>query len=295
MKFMNYDGRLTLVDHEGRGTDVHRASDQALPWEVADAYERWADVVQWAASFRGTGDIEIDPALIGPPSPAPRQMLAVGLNYASHAQEAGLELPEHPMIFPKLHAATAGPFDEIPISTGSVDWEVELAAVIGKRARNVPASQAWEHVAGFTIAQDLSEREIQLRPPSTPQYSLGKSLPGFGPIGPALVTIDELDDPEDLELTCLVNGEVVQRGRTADFIFSIPQIVEYLSSATILYPGDVILTGTPSGIGATRTPPRFLQVGDVLESRIDGLGAMRHVFVAEDRARPDAVLAGREG
>jgi len=279
MKFMNYDGRLTLVVSEGRGIDVHRASGGSLPFAVDEAFERWSDVVAWASSTHTEADVHIHPALIGPPSPAPRQTLAVGVNYASHAHEAGIELPEHPMIFDKLRAAIAGPYDDIEISTATVDWEIELAVIIGKTARHVPAAKAWGYVAGLTTAQDLSDRTIQLRPASTPQFVLGKSLPGFGPTGPVLVTIDELDNPDDLELTCLVNGEQVQHARTSDFVFSIPQIIEYLSANTVLYPGDVIMTGTPDGIGGTRKPPRFLQIGDVLESRIEGIGTMRHTFV----------------
>jgi 2,4-diketo-3-deoxy-L-fuconate hydrolase len=292
MRFMNHAGRLTLLDVNGRGIDVHRASQEELPAFPMDAFERWSDVLAWAKSHDGEGDLEIDNALVGPPSPAPRQILGVGLNYASHAEEAGIELPEHPMIFPKLSASIAGPYDKISISTEKVDWEVELTVVIGRRARAVASDKAWDYIAGLTVGQDLSEREIQFRPPSTPQFSLGKSLPSFGPTGPALVTIDEFDDPNDLELTCTVNDEEVQRGQTRDFIFSIPQIIEYLSAATVLYPGDLIMTGTPSGIGATRTPPRFLRVGDVLESHISGIGAMRHEFIAEQAAPAEATLAG---
>jgi 2-keto-4-pentenoate hydratase/2-oxohepta-3-ene-1,7-dioic acid hydratase in catechol pathway len=287
---MNHDGRLTLVRDDDHGIDVHRASGGALPASMAEAFERWGEVLDWARAFEGTAEVEIRPASAGPPSPAPRQILAVGVNYASHALEAGIALPEHPMIFNKLRASVAGPFDEIEISTDTVDWEIELTAVVGATARHVPAARAWDHIAGLTVGQDLSDRTIQLRPEATPQYALGKSLPGFGPTGPVLVTPDEFDDPDDLELTCLVNGEQVQHARTSDFIFSIAQIVEYLSSITVLYPGDLIMTGTPDGIGATRKPPRFLSVGDVVESRIEGIGAMRHVFVGA--ARPvDPVAA----
>ncbi len=280
MRFMNHAGRLTLVDREGRGIDVNLASGGRLPAAVAEAFDRWDEVAEWARTFSGSGDVEIRPDLVGPPSPDPRQIFGVGVNYASHAKEAGMELPEHPLIFTKLRAAVAGPYDEIEISTDTVDWEIELAVVIGATARRVPAERAWDHVAGLTAGQDLSDRGIQLRPASAPQYTLGKSLPGFGPTGPLLATADEFADPNDLELVCLVNGEEMQRARTSDFIFSIPEIVEYLSGITILYPGDVILTGTPDGVGATRTPPRYLQAGDVLESRIEGIGEMRHVLVA---------------
>jgi 2-keto-4-pentenoate hydratase/2-oxohepta-3-ene-1,7-dioic acid hydratase in catechol pathway len=293
MRFANYDGRLTLLDADGLGVDVHRASGAALPWSVPEAYERWSEVLAWARSYSGAGDIVLDEALIGPPSPAPGQMLAVGINYATHAEEAGFPIPEVPMIFPKTAPATAGPFEEIGISTDTVDWEIELAVVIGKPTRSVTVEDAWDHVAGLTVSQDLSERTIQARPQAAPQFSLGKSLPKFGPTGPYLVTLDEVGDPDNLELTCLINGEEVQRGNTSDFIFSVPQVIAYLSWATTLRPGDVILTGTPSGIGATRTPPRFLRIGDVLESRIEGLGAMRHQIVADRAAAEEPQLAGQ--
>jgi 2,4-diketo-3-deoxy-L-fuconate hydrolase len=287
MRFLNHAGRMTIDAGEGRGIDVERASGGRLPASPAEAIDRWSELRAWADGHPGDADVEIDQALIGPPSPAPRQILGVGLNYESHAHEAGFEIPEQPMIFAKLHASLAGPFDAIPISTAAVDWEVELVVIMGRRTRHVPAAKAWDHVAGLTIGQDLSEREIQFRPAKTPQFGLGKSLPGFGPIGPALVTPDELDDRDDLELICAVNGEEVQRGRTSDFIFSIPQLVEYLSATTVLYPGDLIMTGTPSGVGFSRTPPRYLQPGDVLESRIPQLGAMRHELVLD----PEAALA----
>jgi 2-keto-4-pentenoate hydratase/2-oxohepta-3-ene-1,7-dioic acid hydratase in catechol pathway len=253
-------------------------------------------VLTWGESYDGDSDVELDEALIGPPSATPRQILGVGLNYASHAAESGFELPEQPLIFTKLHASLAGPYDEIPISTDQVDWEVELVVVIGRHARHVRAAEAWEHVAGLTIGQDLSERDIQFRPSNLPQFSLGKSLPRFGPIGPALVTVDEFDDPNDLELVCTVNGEERQRGRTSDFIFSVAELIEYLSALTVLYPGDVIMTGTPSGIGSSRTPPQFLRPGDVVESWIEGIGSMRHAIVRDGLIETTAAAAaGHEG
>lgn len=283
MKFINYDGRFTLLDAEGRGIDVSTASDGRLPAEPPSAYDRWEEVIAWARSFDGSGDTVIDDDLVGAPSPAPRQMIGVGINYASHAAEAGFTIPAQPMIFTKLAAANAGPYDDIAISTDRVDWEVELAVVIGRLARSVQVEAAWDHVAGVTVGQDLSERGIQMRPKGTPQFSLGKSLPKFGPTGPALVTPDEIN-VDDLELFCNLNGEEVQRGNTSDFIFSVPRVIEYLSWATVLYPGDVIMTGTPSGIGSGRKPPLFLAPGDVLESGIAGIGTMRHHFVADTEA-----------
>jgi len=295
MRFINFAGRMTLVGADGRGIDVQRASDGRLPAAPAEALDRWPQVQEWAAGHDGAGDIELVDALIGPPSSAPRQILGVGLNYASHAAESGFDVPEHPLIFTKLYASLAGPYDEIPIATGTVDWELELAVVIGRRARRVRAADALDHVAGYTIAQDISERELQFRPANVPQFSLGKSLPRFGPIGPALVTLDEFDDPADLELTCVLNGEEMQRGRTSDFIFAVPELIEYLSAVTVLYPGDVIMTGTPSGIGSSRTPPQYLKPGDVLESAVEGIGRMRHAIVRDEESEVVAQAAAERG
>ena len=280
MRFINHDGRMTLLSSTGRGIDLATASDGALPSAPAEAYERWQDVIAWARTYEGDGDVTIDEALIGAPSPNPREMIGVGLNYAAHAAEGGLDIPEYPLIFTKLAASTAGPYEDVVVSTDAVDWETELIVVMGARARYVKQEDAWDHVAGLTVGQDLTDRTIQFRPDGFPQFGLGKSLPGFGPTGPELVTIDEIDDPDDLEVICLVNGEEMQRGRTNDLIFSVPRLIEYLSDVTELYPGDVIMTGTPSGIGHTRKPPVYLQPGDVLESRIVGLGTMTNRMVA---------------
>jgi 2-keto-4-pentenoate hydratase/2-oxohepta-3-ene-1,7-dioic acid hydratase in catechol pathway len=165
---------------------------------------------------------------------------------------------------------------------GNVDWEVELTAVIGKTARNVTERDGWSYVAGLTIGQDISERRLQMASPA-PQFSLAKSLPGFSPMGPDLVTVDEFDNPDDLALSCEINGESVQDGRTLDLIFSVPRLIEYLSALLPLYPGDVIFTGTPSGVGMGRSPQRWLQNGDVLVSRIEGIGEIRQTFAGAQK------------
>jgi len=160
-----------------------------------------------------------------------------------------------------------------------VDWEVELVVVVGRRAENVAEEHAWSHVAGVTVGQDLSERAVQMTGP-VPQFSLGKSFPGFGPIGPAIVSSDELSDPDDLELACSVDGEVLQRGRTRDMVFSVPELVARISAVCPLLPGDIIFTGTPPGVGMARTPPRFLSGGTTLVSTIEGVGELRNPMVA---------------
>ena len=159
------------------------------------------------------------------------------------------------------------------LPSGSVDYEIELVAVIGRFTERVRASAAWRHVAGLMIGQDLSDRVVQMRPPA-PQFSLGKSFPGFGPTGPWLVSPDEFDDPDDLALTCKLNGEVVQASRTSDLIFSVGEIIERVSAITPMLPGDLVFTGTPAGVGIGRTPPLFLAADDVLESTIEGIGTI---------------------
>jgi 2-keto-4-pentenoate hydratase/2-oxohepta-3-ene-1,7-dioic acid hydratase in catechol pathway len=185
-----------------------------------------------------------------------------------------MKLPDVPATFTKFPASLSGPFDDIEIVGDTVDWEVELVAVIGIRADRVNESNGWSHVAGLTVGQDISDRTLQFA--AGAQFSLGKSRRGFGPMGPWLVTTDEVNDPDDLALACAVDGETVQDARTSDLIFSVPRLVAELSAVLPLLPGDVIFTGTPAGIGATRQPARFLQPGQVLETRIEGIGTIRN-------------------
>lgn len=284
MRIANLAGRLVLTPPDGPAVDVHTASSGQFEPEPQAVFEVWDEFAEWASAL----DLDAvapahrtpyDPVLLGSPAPAPRQIFAIGLNYVDHAAESGLAVPEQPPVFTKFVSSIAGPTGDIALPDGDVDWEVELVAVIGRRAHRVPASRAWEHVAGLSIGQDLSERRLQLTGPA-PQFSLGKSHPGFGPIGPVLVTPDELDDRDDLELGCLINGQQVQKGRTRDMVFPIPELVERLSAVTPLLPGDVIFTGTPAGVGLGRTPQRYLADGDELLSYVDGIGEMRHRLVA---------------
>jgi len=190
-----------------------------------------------------------------------------------------MAVPEVPATFTKFPASLSGPFDDIAITGDSVDWEVELVAVIGVRADRVEDADAWRHVAGLTVGQDISDRHLQFA--AGAQFSLGKSRRGFGPMGPWVVTIDEIDDPDDLALGCSVNGEKVQDARTADLIFSVPRLVAELSAIVPLLPGDVVFTGTPAGVGIARTPPRFLEPGDVLETWVEGVGTIRNHIIEE--------------
>lgn len=263
--------------------DVERASDGEFSSAPGEIYPRWSEFLDWARERRESGAVSWEAALLGPPSPVPRQVFAVGLNYRAHAEEGGYDVPTVPSIFTKFPSCLAGPYDDIALPSGNVDWEVELTVVIGAQCRNVPAGDAWRVVAGLAVGQDISERVTQHRPP-VPQFSLGKSFPGFGPTGPLLVTPDELDDRQQLELTTKVNGSVMQRGNTKEMVFDVTQLVEYLSSVVTLYPGDIIFTGTPPGVGKGRNPPLFLRPGDVLESEISGIGSMRNVLVATGEA-----------
>jgi 2-keto-4-pentenoate hydratase/2-oxohepta-3-ene-1,7-dioic acid hydratase in catechol pathway len=212
--------------------------------------------------------------MLGCPVPRPRQVFAIGLNYRSHAEESGMAVPEVPATFTKFPASLAGPFDEVELVANTVDWEVELVVVIGRHADRVAVDAAWDHVAGVTVGQDLSDRALQFA--AGMQFSLGKSRRGFGPMGPWVVTPDELADRDDLGLGCSVDGEVVQDARTSDLIFDVSQLIAELSAVLPLLPGDVVFTGTPSGVGMARQPPRALAPGQVLESWIESIGTIRN-------------------
>lgn len=292
MRVANHAGRLVLLAsdangqlHGARAIDVHRASGGTIPAEPELAYEHWDAVLALAGDSPDACEVTIDREQLGSPSPRPRQIFGVGINYADHGAEADMAVPETPLIFTKLSTAVTGPYGPIVLSTKTVDWEVEIAVVVGRRARDVTASVAWDYVAGVTAGQDLSDRDIQWRPEATPQFGLGKSLAGFAPLGPILATPDEYPDPDDIELACLLNGEEVQRSRSAQMLLSVPEIISYLSGILTLYPGDVVFTGTPGGVGMTRTPPRYLKAGDTLESFVARVGSMSHTFTKNQAAQ----------
>lgn len=276
MKIANLSGRLVLIK-DGKAVDVALASGGLFPADPQAVYERWAEFRAWAAAVEDEG-VAFDPADLGSPAPAPRQVLAIGLNYSAHAAESGFQVPDDlPPVFTKYASAITGPITTVELPEGGhTDWEVELVVVIGSRAHKAEAS--WEHVAGLAVGQDISERITQMVGPA-PQFSLGKSFPGFAPIGPWLVTPDELDNPDDLELRSSINGEEMQKGRTSDLIFSVPALIARLSAVLPLLPGDVIFTGTPAGVGLGRTPQRWLAPGDELVSSIEGIGELRQTFV----------------
>jgi 2,4-diketo-3-deoxy-L-fuconate hydrolase len=216
---------------------------------------------------------------LGAPVTGTRQFVAIGLNYRKHAEESGLEIPKEPVVFTKAITSIGGPDDDIAMPGDSVamDWEVELGFVIGTLARKVSVEQALSHVAGYCLANDVSERDWQIK--RNGQWGKGKSFDGFGPIGPWLVTADELPDPQNIPLELKVNGVVTQSSNSADQIFPVAEVVSYLSQFMTLLPGDLVITGTPAGVGLGMKPPKFLRRGDVMELSGGVLGMQRQRVV----------------
>jgi 2-keto-4-pentenoate hydratase/2-oxohepta-3-ene-1,7-dioic acid hydratase in catechol pathway len=287
MRFGNLNGRAVIIvkdDSNGdAAVDIAEASGGTFGADVHSCFAQWSELTKWAAKNGSKGAKPFVLTDLLAPSPVPRQSFGIGLNYALHAAESGLPEPEFPPTFTKFPSCITGPYATVELPSDGVDWEVELVVVIGKTAHNVKAVDAWAHVAGLTIGQDLSYRAVQLRPPA-PQFNLGKSFTGFGPMGPWLVTTDEFANPDDLALSCTIDGETMQDSRTSDLIFSVSTLIELLSEIITFYPGDVIFTGTPSGVGAGRKPQRFLKPGEVLVSTIEGIGSITTRFVAKPGA-----------
>lgn len=269
------------------GSEVPAILDaEGRPRSLADIVPD-IDADLMAADFAALADI--DPSNLpahdgdsryGPCIAHPGKIVCIGLNYSDHARESKLPIPEEPVVFLKACKAT-GADDDIVIPRGATktDWEVELAVVIGREAHYVDEPDALDHIAGYCIMDDVSERAFQHERGG--QWVKGKSAPGFAPLGPWLVTADEVQDPGSLPLWLEVNGRRRQNGSTRDLIFSVPTIVAYVSRFMKLYPGDVISTGTPAGVGAGLTPAVFLEPGDIVTLGIDGLGRQRHRFIAE--------------
>ncbi|MGV0680733.1 fumarylacetoacetate hydrolase family protein [Mycolicibacterium fortuitum] len=279
MRIAVQSGRAVLVDGD-RCLDIETTSESEFSSDVYDIYKNWTDFSTWAKSASFVDAKPLDHAALGAVSPNPRQVFGVGLNFRKHVEEAGWPMPEVPLVFTKFPSSVVGPGAVIELTGPSVDWEVELVVVIGEKAHRVSQADAWSHVAGLTIGQDLSDRDTQMRPKDNPQFSLGKSHPGFSPIGPVLVTPDELPDRDAIRMGCAINGVTEQNGCSDDMIFSVAFLIEYLSDMLPLLPGDLIFTGTPSGIGSTRTPPVFLQPTDIMTSWIEGIGEMTHTFTS---------------
>ncbi|MCP2256003.1 2-keto-4-pentenoate hydratase/2-oxohepta-3-ene-1,7-dioic acid hydratase (catechol pathway) [Prauserella aidingensis] len=279
MRLATVSGRLVLLPANGTGAiDVEHATGGRFGPDTMAALERWDELVDALQGIEAPAE-PIEPGQLQAPVPMPRQLFAIGLNYADHAAESKMPLPPAPLVFTKFPTCLTGPYATVELPSDNVDYEVELVVVIGRRADRVSEDQAWEHVAGVTIGQDLSERVVQLTG-TPPQFSLAKSYAGFGPTGPALVTLDEIPDPGALGIGCRVGEEVLQDGNTKDMIFGIPELIARLSHVCPLLPGDQIWTGTPDGVGMVRTPKRYLAPGETLTTWIDGIGELRTSFVA---------------
>lgn len=278
MRFANLAGRAVLLV-DGGALDIAKASRGRLPGDPMLALGRWDELRAWSASADVFGARAYDPVDLEAPVPRPGQVFAMALNYRPHVMEAGYTDPAAPLVFTKFPTCITGPRTTIGLPEGHVDWEVELVAVIGRPAFRVPSALAGDVLAGLMVGQDLSERLLQSKGHPA-QFSLGKSYPGFGPTGPAIVTPDELRDTDDLAISCHLNGRQVQAARTSEMIFSVSEQIEYVTSVCPVNPGDLIFTGTPGGVGNRRDPPMFLAAGDELVSSIEGLGELRNRFVS---------------
>jgi 2,4-diketo-3-deoxy-L-fuconate hydrolase len=259
-----------LIDSEGRVRDLSGiVADLTPAWLAPDRLKALA------AIDPATLPLVEAPGRMGPPVSGTRQFLAIGLNYSDHAREAGMPIPPEPILFTKGVSCIQGPNDPVLIPPGSTksDWEVELGVVIGTTASYVSEADALNHVAGYCVVNDLSEREYQLERSGT--WDKGKACPTFGPIGPWLVTADEVGDPQTLAMWLDVNGERVQTGSTRTMIFGVAFLVSYVSQFMTLLPGDIITTGTPPGVGMGFKPPRYLKAGDVISLGIEKLGEQR--------------------
>ena len=272
MRFGARHRRSCLIG-EGCYLDVQDTSAGEFSEDPMEVLERWSSFREWARSQDLAEGLPYQDRDLTCPVPAPSQIFAIGLNYRDHAVEASMEIPDNPMVFTKFPSSLTGPRGDIHLVPGSCDWEVEMVAVIGERARNGSEDDASQVIAGLTVGQDVSERELQLQG-TNPQFNLGKSHRTFAPLGPCVVTLDEFDNPWDLGIRCELNNAVVQEARTSQLLNGVPALVSYLSGVCELRPGDRVFTGTPSGVGLGRTPPQYLDAGDVLVSTIDGIGSL---------------------
>jgi 2-keto-4-pentenoate hydratase/2-oxohepta-3-ene-1,7-dioic acid hydratase in catechol pathway len=279
VRLVNAGGRAGVLV-SGALVDVERNSAGRFGSDPMQALARWDEFRSWAEGLRaGAGDAPVDERSLGPCVPRPTKVFGIGLNYRSHAAEANFELPKQPLVFTKFPNCLVGPRADVVLTSERVDYEVELVAVIGRRGRAIRDSRASDHVAGYCVGQDISDRALQFAD-KPPQFSLGKSADTFGPIGPAVVSLDAFADPDDLPLWCEVSGQRLQEDRTSNLIFPVAELVAYLSRFCTLEPGDLIFTGTPAGVGSTRDPRRYLAPDDLIESGIDGVGQLRNRCIA---------------
>ena len=278
-RLANVDGRAALVVGDDY-YDLENASGGRIgsdPMDALASSDQLSDIAAGLSDQAATG--RLADAKLGPPSPRPANSFGIGLNYRNHAEEGGMPIPEVPLVFAKFPSCITGPKDDVELRSDFVDYEGELVAIIGKTAKDVSVEDAWGFVAGLCVGQDISDRRLQFSS-KPPQFSLGKSATNFGPIGPALVSLDELPDPDAVGLRCWVAGEKMQESNTNNLIFTVPQLIEYISQFCVLYPGDLIFTGTPGGVGSVREPRRYLAPGELIESEMDGIGRLANHCVA---------------
>jgi 2,4-diketo-3-deoxy-L-fuconate hydrolase len=275
-RLLNIDGRAALQHGDHWHDLAEVAGDQALadPMQAVARFDELHALSDALSDRQPDGVVE--PSRLGPVVPRPAKSFAIGLNYLSHAGESGMELPPAPLTFTKFPSCLTGPHADVVLSGEMVDWEVELVVVIGRGGRNISLDDAWSHVAGLTLGQDISDRLVQLTG-KPPQFSLGKSYDTYGPIGPALVSVDSFPDRDDIALWCDIDGERMQDGRTKDLIFAVDHLVSYLSSICTLEAGDIIFTGTPDGVGMARG--RFLAAGETITSGADVIGTMSNTCI----------------
>ncbi|TDD79784.1 FAA hydrolase family protein [Actinomadura darangshiensis] len=278
MRLANLDGRAAVIAGDS-AVDVAEASGGRFSADPQAAFADWDGFRDWAASADPARGKPFAPEELGPPVPRPAQVFAIGVNYAAHASEAGYPPDSTPVTFTKFPSCLAGPVCEVELPTGTVDWEVEMVLAVSREAVRIRREDAWDHVAGLMAGQDLSERTSQLAG-ARPQFSLAKSFPGFGPTGPWLVTPDEFDDPSDLAISCSLSGATMQSARTSAMIYDVPELLVRLSRVCRLFPGDLVFTGTPAGVGNARSPKRFLRPGEVLVSELEGVGRLTQRFTA---------------
>jgi len=270
-------GRAHLVDLEQtRAVDLEHASNGRFSADPMAAYGRWDELRDFARLVQISGNVEavlVRPDLLDSPVPRPSQLVAVGLNYRKHTIEFGAPIPTTPVTFTKFPSAINSPCGDVTLVGATCDWEAEMVLVVGRGGRGIPQIEAWDAIAGVCVGQDFTNRTLQMAS-QPPQFSLGKSHKGFAPFGPWVVDAATLARRESLDISCTLNGEVVQQANTEDFIFDVSEIVSYLSSIIELLPGDLIYTGTPSGIGQSRTPKMFLKPGDEVVTTLEGVGSI---------------------
>jgi 2-keto-4-pentenoate hydratase/2-oxohepta-3-ene-1,7-dioic acid hydratase in catechol pathway len=277
VRLANANDRASLI-HSDRIVDVERRSDGRFSSDPMAALGRWTEFSAWASALDpADSDAPLVLVDLGPCVPRPQKVFGIGLNYRDHAAEAGLEVPEQPLVFTKFPNCLVGPTADVVLTSNRVDWEVELVVVIGRGGASIAVDDALGAVAGFCVGQDISDRRLQFAG-VPPQFSLGKSADTFGPIGPAVVSLDAFPDPNDLALTCTVAGQRMQDGHTRDMIFPVAELIAYLSRFCTLVAGDLIFTGTPAGVGSTQR--RYLAASELIESTIEGIGTLRNRCVA---------------